>query len=127
MEAVADLTSVAGFARGFYDRPGAQEQLAAMRAAFSKNTPEAFIAGTETIERTDLSPYVGQLQAKTLLLAGDEDNMTPFEPADSGVGFAQIARQLPEARLVVLEQCGHYLVIEQPERAAEEIVAFCRS
>ena len=26
MEAVADLTSVAGFARGFYDRPGAQAQ-----------------------------------------------------------------------------------------------------
>jgi len=124
MEAVADLTSVAGFARGFYDRPGADVQLAAMRVAFSKNTPAAFIAGTETIERTDLSAYGPQVSAPTLLLAGQEDNMTPFKPADSGVGFFQIKDLMPTARLTVLPDCGHYLVIEQPERAAREIVAF---
>lgn len=124
MEAVADLTSVAGFARGFYDRPGAEAQLAAMRVAFSKNTPEAFVAGTETIERTDLSAYAPQVTAPTLLLAGKEDNMTPFQPADSGVGFSQIERLMPTARLSVLPDCGHYLVIEQPELAAREIVAF---
>jgi 3-oxoadipate enol-lactonase len=124
MEAVADLTSVAGFARGFYDRPEAQAQLASMRVAFSKNTPEAFIAGTETIERTDLSPFVSKVVAPTLLLAGQEDNMTPFSPSDSGVGFSQITRMMPSAELVVLPECGHYLVIEQPEKAAEKIVAF---
>ncbi|WP_293897698.1 alpha/beta fold hydrolase [Phenylobacterium sp.] len=124
MEAVADLTSVAGFARGFYDRPGAEAQLAAMRVAFSKNTPQAFIAGTETIERTDLSAYAPQVTAPTLLLAGQEDNMTPFKPADSGVGFSQIETLMPTARLTVLPECGHYLVIEQPELAAEAIVAF---
>lgn len=126
MEAVADLTSVAGFARGFYDRPGAQDQLAAMRLAFSKNTPEAFVAGTETIERTDLSGYVTAIKAPVLLLAGDEDNMTPFKPSGSGIGLAQIAPQLPNARLAVLEQCGHYLVIEQPELAAGHILSFMR-
>lgn len=124
MEAVADLTSVAGFARSFYDRPSAQAQLASMREAFSMNTPEAFIAGTETIEKTDLSGYVGQLKAPVLLLAGNEDNMTPFRPAASGVGFAQIAEILPDAKLIVIEQCGHYLVIEQPEKAAEHIIEF---
>jgi pimeloyl-ACP methyl ester carboxylesterase len=124
MEAVADLTSVAGFARGFYDRPEAQAQLASMRVAFSKNTPEAFIAGTETIERTDLSPFLSQVTAPILLLAGQEDNMTPFSPSESGVGFAQITKLLPAAELVVLQDCGHYLVIEQPEKAAEKIVEF---
>ncbi|WP_394760437.1 alpha/beta fold hydrolase [Phenylobacterium sp.] len=126
MEAVADLTSVAGFARGFYDRPGAEAQLAAMRRAFSKNTAQAFVAGTETIERTDLSHYAPQVSAPTLLLAGQEDNMTPFRPADSGVGFSQIEGLMPTARLTVLPDCGHYLVIEQPELAAREIVAFIR-
>jgi pimeloyl-ACP methyl ester carboxylesterase len=95
-----------------------------MRDAFSKNTPEAFCAGTETIERTDLSGYVTQVKAPTLMLAGDEDNMTPFHPADSGVGFAQMKKMRPEAELVVLEKCGHYLVIEQPEAAAEKIFEF---
>jgi len=124
MDAVADLTSVAGFARSFYDRPNAQDQLAAMREAFCNNTPEAFIAGTETIEKTDLSGYVSQIQAPVLLLGGEEDNMTPFHPAPSGVGFAQIVEMLPGAELVVLKECGHYLVIEQPEQATDHIVNF---
>jgi pimeloyl-ACP methyl ester carboxylesterase len=124
MEAVADLTSVAGFGRGFYDRPGAQAQLASMRVAFSKNTPEAFIAGTETIERTDLSAYAPLVTSPTLLLAGAEDNMTPFKPSGSGVGFSTFTSQMETAELVVLPDCGHYLVIEQPEAAAEKIVGF---
>jgi pimeloyl-ACP methyl ester carboxylesterase len=126
MRGVADLTSVAGFARSFYEREGAETQLASMREAFSKTTAEAFIAGTETIEGTDLSPLVADVRAPTLLLAGDEDNMTPFRPAASGVGMAQIAEQLPNCETHVLEQCGHYLVIEQPERASELIAEFLK-
>jgi 3-oxoadipate enol-lactonase len=124
MEAVADLTSVAGFARGFYDRPEAQAQLAAMRIAFSKNTADAFIAGTEAIERSDLSSLIPSVSAPVLLLAGAEDNMTPFRPSLSGVGFEQIQRQFPDSRLEVLADCGHYLVIEQPGLATDHIVAF---
>ena len=124
MEAVADLTSVAGFGRSFYDRPQAQDQLASMRVAFAKNTPEAFIAGTETIERTDLSAYAPMVTAPTLLLAGAEDNMTPFKPSASGVGFSVVKDQMTTSKLVVLNDCGHYLVIEQPQAAADEIVAF---
>ena len=124
MEAVADLTSVAGFGRAYYDRPEAEAQLESMRDAFRKTTPEAFIAGTETIERTDLTPLVAKLTAPVLLLAGAEDNMTPFSPTSSGVGFAGIEAMLPKAKLAVLPDCGHYLVIEQPEAAVEQIVAF---
>jgi 3-oxoadipate enol-lactonase len=126
MAAVADITSVAGFARGFYDRPGAQDQLASMREAFSRTTAAAFIAGTETIERSDLSPLVPMVKARTLLLAGAEDNMTPFKPSDSGVGFAQIEKMLPDCELKVLPDCGHYLVIEQPEQAAGLIADFLK-
>jgi 3-oxoadipate enol-lactonase len=124
MDAVADLTSVAGFARSFYDRPGAPEQLSSMRRAFSATRPDAFIAGTEAIERTDLSALIPQITAKTLLLAGAEDNVTPFRPSPSGVGFAQIETMMPNAKMVVLPECGHYLVIEQPETAIDHIVAF---
>ena len=124
MEAVADLTSVAGFARGYYERPEAEAQLAAIRTAFARTAPAAFCAGTEMIERSDLSGYVPQVRAPTLLLAGDQDNMTPLEPAASGYGMAAIAGALPGARSVVLDQCGHYLVIEQPGQAAALIGEF---
>ena len=124
MEAVADLTSVAGFARGFYDRPDAQAQLAGMRVAFSATAPDAFIAGTEAIERSDLSPFAPLVKARTLLLAGAEDNMTPFAPSPSGVGFSTVKDMIPGARLEILPECGHYLVIEQPKSAAQHITAF---
>lgn len=126
MEAVADLTSVAGFARSFYDSEGAQAQLQSMRDAFKNTDPEAFVAGTETIEATDLSNLTSKISSPTLLLAGDEDNMTPFSPADSGAGMSQIARQLPDCDVKILDRCGHYLVIEQPELAAEYISEFVR-
>lgn len=124
MRAVTDLTSVAGFARGYYERPEAQAQFEAMYAAFDKTDPKAFIAGTETIERTDLGPLLPLIAAPTLLLAGAEDNMTPFNPAPSGIGFSTVAKTVPGAELHVLDDCGHYLVLEQPQEAARLIVDF---
>ena len=124
MIAVADLTSVAGFARGFYDRPDAEEILESIRDANSKTLPEAFIAGTETIERTDLSPLLSKITMPVLLLAGAEDNMTAFDTAPSGFGLRQISETLTNAELHVIPESGHYLVIEQPEIAAEKIRAF---
>ena len=124
MAAVTDLTSVAGFARGYYERPEAAAMFETMYAAFAATKPEAFIAGTEIIESTDLSPLLPLIKSRTLLLAGAEDNMTPFDPAPSGVGFSTIARVIPGAELHVLDDCGHYLVLEQPEKAAELLVEF---
>lgn len=124
MDAVADLTSVAGFARSFYDREESPAQLQSMRDAFSRTQPEAFVAGTETIEKTDLSNLAARISAPTLLLAGDEDNMTPYSPAESGVGMSAIARQLRQCESRTLQHCGHYLVIEQPELAAKYVHDF---
>jgi 3-oxoadipate enol-lactonase len=124
MRAVSDLTSVAGFARSYYERPEATAQLESMRDAFARNTPEAFIAGTETIERTDLGHHVAAVTSPTLMIAGAEDNMTPFRPGASGLGMAQIREILPGAECHVIPDCGHYLVIEQPEQARDLIVDF---
>ncbi len=124
MEAVTDLTSVAGFARGYYERAEAEAQFQEMYKAFAATKPEAFVAGTEIIERTDLEPLLSQVRAPTLLLAGAEDNMTPSNPAPSGCGFSTVEKVIPGAELHVLDDCGHYLVLEQPERATELIVDF---
>lgn len=124
MEAVADLTAVAGFSRGYYERAEAEAQLASMRDAFSHTHPDAFVAATKANEQTDLSPFAPLVKAATLLIAGQEDNMTPFDPAPSGVGFAQIKDVIPDCKTVVLPECGHYLVLEQPEKAAELVKEF---
>jgi 3-oxoadipate enol-lactonase len=124
MKAVTDLTSVAGFARGYYERPEAQAQFDEMYEAFDATAPEAFIKGTEAIEQTDLSPLLPRITMPTLLLAGREDNMTPFNPAPSGVGFSKIEKLLPDCELHILEDCGHYLVLEQPEQATRLATEF---
>lgn len=124
MAAVADLTSVAGFARAFYETPGARAQLESMRDAFSRTDVDAFIAATEMIERSDLSPLVAKVWTPTLLLAGAEDNMTPYKPASSGVGMSNMASSMEWCQTETIENSGHYLVIEQPERAAEVITKF---
>jgi 3-oxoadipate enol-lactonase len=124
MEAVTDLTSVAGFARGYYEREEAQAQFEEMYKAFSATRPEAFVAGTEIIEGTDLEPLLPKVRAPTLLLAGKEDNMTPFDPAPSGCGFSTIAKIISHSELKVLDDCGHYLVLEQPAEATRLIVDF---
>ena len=126
MAAVADLTAVAGFARSFYDRDEAQAQLESMRDAFRQTDPEAFVRGTQMLEATDLSPLADRIMAPTLLLAGDEDNMTPFNPADSGVGFSKIQNAIPTCETVVLPTCGHYLVLEKPKDTAALIKGFLR-
>ena len=124
MKAVTDLTSVAGFARGYYERAEAQAQFDEMYEAFAATDPGAFIKGTETIEQTDLSPLLPRITMPTLLLAGREDNMTPFNPAPSGVGFSKIEKLLPNCEMKVLEDCGHYLVLEQPELATQLATEF---
>ena len=124
MAAVADLTSVAGFARGFYDRADTEEILESIRVANSNTLPEAFCAGTEVIEATDLSPLLPKISMPVLLLAGAEDNMTAFDTAPSGFGLRRISEALAGAELHVIPESGHYLVIEQPEVVAEKIRGF---
>ena len=124
MTAVTDLTSVAGFARGYYERAEAEAQFEAMYKAFSATKPEAFVAGTEIIEKTNLGPLLPLVTMPTLLLAGAEDNMTPFNPAPSGIGFSTIEKVLPDCELHILDDCGHYLVLEQPEKATALVTDF---
>ena len=127
MAAVSDLTAVAGFGRAFYEREEAQAQLASMRDAFSRTDPEAFVRGTKMLELIDLSPWVRRIKAPTLLIAGEEDNMTPFSPAGSGIGFSRIQHMIPGCELVVLPDCGHYLVLEQPQATAALVRKFLRA
>lgn len=124
MVAAADLTAVAGFSRAFYDRPDAEQILEELRFGMSSNDPEAFVAGTESLEALDLSDVLHRLEMPTLLIAGTEDNMTPWRPSGSGVGFNTAIEQIPDARLAVLNDSGHYLVLEKPVEAAGLIREF---
>ena len=57
--------------------------------------------------------------APTLVIWGREDRFIPPPYAER---FAEL---LPEAKLAFVEEAGHMLPYEKPERVAEAIVGFC--
>jgi haloalkane dehalogenase len=68
-----------------------------------------------------LAPYagrLGQLGVPTLVLWGEKDD---YAPVDSAHRFD---REIPHARLVVVEGAGHFVWEDDPERCAREVVAF---
>jgi haloalkane dehalogenase len=68
-----------------------------------------------------LTPYEGRLAAlgvPALLLWGEGDG---FAPPVSGRRFA---KEIPGARLAVLDDAGHFVFEDAPERCAREVVDF---
>jgi pimeloyl-ACP methyl ester carboxylesterase len=68
-----------------------------------------------------LNAYDGKLAAlgvPTLIVWGADDQ---FAPVGGGYRFA---KQIPDAKLVVLEDAGHFLMEDQPDRVAGEISGF---
>jgi len=78
-------------------------------AAKSSSTP---LEGKEASHReglSDITPDYKKLTAPVLMVSGDNDWVCPLE-ADTRLHLA-----LPSSKLLVIEQCGHFTWMEQPE------------
>ena len=76
-------------------------------------TEHTIISGA--IERTPLETYWGRSDCPALLLYGADDKVGHREHAED------LHRALPNSKLVYIEQAGHFVIVEQAERFAEEI------
>jgi haloalkane dehalogenase len=68
-----------------------------------------------------LEPYEGRLAAlgvPTLLLWGENDLFAPV------AGAHRFKREIPGAKLVVIEGAGHFVYADEPRRSAREVVEF---
>ena len=61
------------------------------------------------INRPDASRYLKNIECPTLLLAGRHDNLYPVRQHE------RMLREIPDARLVVIEDAGHMAPMEKPE------------
>ena len=59
-----------------------------------------------------------RVRCPTLVIAGGADRMTPARHA------AKLAETIKGARLVVLPDCGHMMMVEQPDATLDALVAF---
>lgn len=66
----------------------------------------------------DLMGEIETLQPPTLVITGTEDQLTPPR-------YAQyLANKIPNARLVLVPQAGHMVMLEQPRQTASSMLAF---
>lgn len=61
-----------------------------------------------------------RLTMPVLIIAGRHDHQVGLE------GPQELARALPKARLLIYEQSGHFMYVEEPERFARDVAEFIR-
>jgi len=82
---------------------------ATLRAMAADTAPEAFVRQEKAIiSRPDSRPFLPQIRCPTLVLTGDNDELTTPELA------REIADGIPGARVVIVPDCGHLSTLEQP-------------
>jgi pimeloyl-ACP methyl ester carboxylesterase len=61
------------------------------------------------ISRPDFRPELPMIKCPTLVLCGRQDQLTPPECSE------EMAAAIPEAKLLVVEECGHLSTLERPD------------
>ncbi|GAB4260927.1 MAG: alpha/beta hydrolase [Pararhodobacter sp.] len=70
------------------------------------------------VDRPDAGAYLARIACPTLLVVGREDQWSPVSQHED-----MLAR-LPDARLVVIDEAGHFAPVERPEAVNAALVPF---
>lgn len=76
---------------------------------------------TAVIGRPDSRPALAWIRCPTLVLSGDQDNTIPNSLS------IEMASNIPDAKLVILSNCGHMPQAEQTEATAAALVEWLQS
>ena len=80
--------------------------------------PAVFLSVFHLYAETEMLPWLGEIEAPSLVLTGE------FDGGCSPVLNRIIAKKIPDAELVILDGVKHAILLEAPERVAEEIQKF---
>ena len=70
------------------------------------------------VNRPDAASYLAQIDCPVLLMVGREDQWSPVAQHEEMLAL------LPDARLRIIEEAGHFAPVERPESVATELAAF---
>ena len=120
-EAVAYLDEFVPNLVGATTRARAPRLLAELRG-IAAEVPDHVLIGclSGMRDRPDSTPVLASLDVPALVLAGEEDAITPPESARA------MAATLPRAELMLIPQAGHTPSVERPIPTAEAVMAFLR-
>lgn len=72
------------------------------------------------ISRPDSLPSLGRIRCPTLVLVGDEDELTPPDRA------REMAAAVGGSRLVIVPRCGHLSTLERPDEVSRALTELLR-
>ncbi|MEZ4747755.1 MAG: alpha/beta hydrolase [Calditrichia bacterium] len=73
--------------------------------------------------------YLGEISQPTLVIFGENDNLipNPYLHGGKSASIGKIAEEkIPNSKLVMIENCGHFAQFEQPEAVNQAIVSFIK-
>lgn len=110
-------------AQAFYDEKYVTEELVEnVEAQLSRpGTRAAALAAIRAMRYDEVQERYRKIDQPVLLLWGREDRVTKLEFGE------RLARELPDAKLVVYPGCGHFPMIEARTPSTRDLVAFLRA
>lgn len=70
------------------------------------------------IAQTDMTPFLAEIQAPTLIIFGDDDGVVPVPEANVA------AKGIPNAKLVIVPACGHLPMFEKQKEFFAALKSF---
>lgn len=112
------------YSPGFYLRENAwlNQRRERLRPVFSDpNFIEPMIRLTNSARNYDVSARLHEISAPTLVVSCQQDYLTPMDEQE------YIARHIPNSHRVILPNCGHASMYEQPLLFAALVLGFCNT
>ncbi len=80
--------------------------------------PATLHTATRAVLAADLRPYLGRINAPTLVIWGERDNLVPLEYGKL------LAEAIPNAHLAVIERAGHNPMWDRPKDFTRLVIEF---
>ncbi len=101
------------------DRHGDAALMGALTEMVMRRDPEEHaLQIAALLGRPDASLYLSQITCPTLLMVGRQDVWSPIAQHEAMLAL------LPDARLAIIEDAGHFAPVEQPDAVAEILIPF---
>jgi pimeloyl-ACP methyl ester carboxylesterase len=90
---------------------------ALVRESLMRQDAQGYARSCEALAAAQ-SAALEDIKVPVLLVTGDEDSVAPPSTVN------EMARRLPNARVVVLNRCGHWTTFERPTECAQQLEEF---
>ena len=110
------------FTERFFDnRPQVEEAITVLSGSPYPQSAQAFREQVRAIASYDATGTLGRITAPTCVIAGELDQLMPVATS------VALAKQIPGARLTVIQGAAHSIQTEQPEPLVTAIIEFLRA